>query len=335
MPRRGTLRWTFDPKIQHNKTFQHMTCRGVSYHETRPGAPTRAAPRRRPTARSAIFLPTNDGRLFALDAETGKPCDGFGNHGTIDLQEGMSVKTLGFYEADLAAGRHRQGPDHGGAVIDNYSSKEPSGVIRGFDIYTGQADLGLRCRQSRSRTSCRRRRILYRQLAELLDRRRRTTRSSAWSMCRWACRRPTSGAATARRTRSAMQAALVALDIDTGKLVWSYQNVHHDLWDMDLPSQPSLVDVTTARWQRRARDLCAGQDRQHLRARPPRRPARSCPRPKRRCRKAPRPATVSPPTQPFSDLTFRPEREADGRGHVGRHDVRPARLPHHVPSAAL
>ena len=34
----------------------------------------------------------------------------------------------------------------------------------------------------------------------------------------------------------------MALDIATGKLRWSYQNVHHDLWDMDMPSQPSLAD---------------------------------------------------------------------------------------------
>jgi quinoprotein glucose dehydrogenase len=39
--------------------------------------------------------------------------------------------------------------------------------------------------------------------------------------------------------------ALVALDIATGKLRWSFQNVHHDLWDMDMPSQPSLVDLKT------------------------------------------------------------------------------------------
>ena len=37
--------------------------------------------------------------------------------------------------------------------------------------------------------------------------------------------------------------ALVALDVATGKLRWSFQNVHHDLWDMDMPSQPSLVDL--------------------------------------------------------------------------------------------
>ena len=37
----------------------------------------------------------------------------------------------------------------------------------------------------------------------------------------------------------------MALDINTGKRVWSYQTVHHDLWDMDLPSQPTLIDLPT------------------------------------------------------------------------------------------
>ena len=36
--------------------------------------------------------------------------------------------------------------------------------------------------------------------------------------------------------------ALVAVDAMTGKLKWYFQNVHHDLWDYDLPPQPTLVD---------------------------------------------------------------------------------------------
>ena len=45
-----------------------------------------------------IFLPVNDGRMIALNADTGAPCQSFADHGTLDLQEGMGVKTLGFYE---------------------------------------------------------------------------------------------------------------------------------------------------------------------------------------------------------------------------------------------
>lgn len=38
--------------------------------------------------------------------------------------------------------------------------------------------------------------------------------------------------------------SILALNATTGKLAWSYQTVHHDLWDMDLPAQPTLADIT-------------------------------------------------------------------------------------------
>lgn len=41
-------------------------------------------------------------------------------------------------------------------------------------------------------------------------------------------------------------AGLVALDLNTGKLRWNYQFTHHDLWDMDVGSQPTLLDLKTA-----------------------------------------------------------------------------------------
>ncbi|MFP3500051.1 membrane-bound PQQ-dependent dehydrogenase, glucose/quinate/shikimate family, partial [Pseudomonas sp. SIMBA_059] len=37
---------------------------------------------------------------------------------------------------------------------------------------------------------------------------------------------------------------LLALHASTGKLAWFYQTAHHDLWDMDMPSQPTLANIT-------------------------------------------------------------------------------------------
>ncbi|TGP18001.1 membrane-bound PQQ-dependent dehydrogenase, glucose/quinate/shikimate family, partial [Mesorhizobium sp. M1D.F.Ca.ET.234.01.1.1] len=39
--------------------------------------------------------------------------------------------------------------------------------------------------------------------------------------------------------------SITALDLNTGQLRWVRQTVHHDLWDMDVPAQPTLVDITT------------------------------------------------------------------------------------------
>jgi quinoprotein glucose dehydrogenase len=50
----GKLRWSFDPKVQDNPTFQHLTCRGVSYHETAPGAVNADGTPVPPTAREGF-----------------------------------------------------------------------------------------------------------------------------------------------------------------------------------------------------------------------------------------------------------------------------------------
>ena len=134
----GALRWSYDPKVEDNPTFQHLTCRGVSYHETaRRRANADGAPAPTDCPRT-IFLPVNDGRMIALNADTGKPCESFADHGTLDLQEGMGVKTAGFYEPTSPPMVSDKIIVVAGAVIDNYSTEEPSGVIRGFDIHTGK-----------------------------------------------------------------------------------------------------------------------------------------------------------------------------------------------------
>ncbi|MBB4392413.1 glucose dehydrogenase [Bradyrhizobium sp. ERR14] len=80
-------------------------------------------------------MPTNDGRMFALDAQSGLPCASFGDHGQM---EGSEVQTLGFNEGTSPPVVTDKVLIVGGAVIDNYSDKVPSGVIRGFDIYSGR-----------------------------------------------------------------------------------------------------------------------------------------------------------------------------------------------------
>ncbi|MCP5775916.1 hypothetical protein NL389_39430, partial [Klebsiella pneumoniae] len=37
--------------------------------------------------------------------------------------------------------------------------------------------------------------------------------------------------------------SMLALNATTGKLVWNFQTTHHDLWDMDVPSQPTLTEI--------------------------------------------------------------------------------------------
>ncbi len=147
--RTGEQKWKFDPKLQPDPSFQHVTCRGVSYVDLSASAsatgavPTAAASDAAAAATTAactrrIYLPVNDGHLYALDALTGQRCEGFGNHGDLDLQHAQPVTTPGMYEPTSPSIITGKVIVVAGAVEDNFSSREPSGVIRGFDVRTGE-----------------------------------------------------------------------------------------------------------------------------------------------------------------------------------------------------
>ncbi|TWB69780.1 quinoprotein glucose dehydrogenase [Nitrospirillum amazonense] len=305
----GALRWKFDPQVQRNPGFQHMTCRGVAFHRTRPGGTTAdgaPAPAECPTR---IYLPTDDGRLFALDAETGKPCDGFGDHGQIDLKRGSEVKQVGFYQGTSPPAVTDRVLIMGGAVIDNYSGKVPSGVIRGFDVYSG--------------------RLLWAFDAGNPDPNEMpsaTHHFTAGSPNSWIVSAVDEGLGLVyvplgssspdiwggNRTpaQERYDSALVALDIATGKLRWSYQNVHHDVWDMDVPAQPSLVDVATPAGPVPAVYVPAKTGNIFVLDRRDGHPI--VPAPEVPVPQGPAPGDRLSPTQPASQLSFRPRDKLTG-----------------------
>ena len=301
----GKLRWSFDPKVQDNPTFQHLTCRGVSYHETAPGtnSPMPAdCPRR-------ILLPVNDGRMIALDADDGKLCESFADHGTLDLQEGMGIKTAGFYEPTSPPVVGDRILVVAGAVIDNYSTEEPSGVIRGFDIHTGKLvwawDSGAADEN------------------ELASATHTYTNNSpnSWITASFdpklglvyvpmGVQTPDIWGGNRGALAERYASALVALDINTGRRVWSYQTVHHDLWDMDLPAQPTLVDLPTSNGVVPAVLQPTKTGNLFVLDRRTGQPIVAAP--ERPVPQGAAPGDHVAATQPFSDLTFRPEDKLTG-----------------------
>ena len=237
----GKQKWKFDPGMKPNPTFQHVTCRGVSYNEVPAAAD--AANSQPALCSRRIYLPVNDGRLFALDADTGARCPAFGNNGELDLQHKQPVTTPGQYEPTSPPVITDTTIVMAGAVTDNYSTREPSGVIRGFDVNTGKLlwvfDPGAKDPN-----------------AIPADEHTFTMNSpNSWAPAVYDPKLDTvylpmgvstpdiwGGNRTPEQERYA--SSVLALNATTGKLVWSYQTVHHDLWDMDLPSQPTLADIT-------------------------------------------------------------------------------------------
>lgn len=236
----GKEKWKFDPQLKTNPSFQHVTCRGVSYYET----PVASAVGSKPAlCARRVFLPVNDGNLYALDAETGARCPEFGDNGKLNLQQNMPNVRAGAYEPTSPPVVTDKVIVIAGAVTDNYSTKEPSGVIRGFDVNSGKLlwafDTGAKDPN-----------ILPQ------DKQYYTANSpNSWAPASYDAKLDMVylpiGVATpdiwgGNRTPEMERFAsgVLALNATTGKLAWFYQTVHHDLWDMDVPAQPSLADIT-------------------------------------------------------------------------------------------
>jgi quinoprotein glucose dehydrogenase len=307
--RTGKLHWSYDPHVQDNPTFQHLTCRGVSYAETEPGAldtEGRPVPAECP---HRILLPVNDGRMLALDADSGKLCEGFGDHGTLNLEDGMGEKTPGFYEPTSPPIVSDQILVVAGAVTDNYSVREPSGVIRGFDIHTG--------------------RLVWAWDAGNLDENEMPSAThvytnnspNSWITASYdpklglvympmGVQTPDIWGGNRSATAERYSSALVALDIKTGKRAWSYQTVHHDLWDMDLPSQPTLVDLKRPEGTVPAILIPTKTGNLFVLNRATGVPI--VPAPEQPVPQGASPGDHVSATQPFSDLTFRPKAPLTG-----------------------
>jgi quinoprotein glucose dehydrogenase len=241
----GAEAWRFNPEIKDKLALQHLTCRGLSYQPPpAASAPTpEPAPAGTDGCAAKLFMPTADGRVIALSPDTGKPCTSFGGGtGQIDLWANMpNLKPGAYYSTSPVVVTSRL-IIVGGTVLDNVSTKEQSGVIRAFDINTGA--LVWAWDSGRPDNS-----------APLAPGETYTANSpNSWSISsvdealgmvyvplgnqppdQWGAQR-----SPAVETYSS---SVVALDLATGKVRWNFQTVHHDLWDYDVPAQPSLLDL--------------------------------------------------------------------------------------------
>lgn len=233
----GKEQWRFDPKV-NTKTIGFTTsCRGVSYYKS-PTPLTQCNER--------ILTATTDARMFAVDAHDGKQCADFGAHkntpGEVNLLPGMGDVIPGFYYVTSPPTIARDVAVLGGWVLDNNEVQEPSGVVRAFDPITGKLkwawDMG--------------RPGIHTEPGEGEHYTRGTP--NAWSVFSaddelGLVYIPTGNATPdyfgAHRSEVAEKysSSVVALDVTTGDVRWSFQTTHHDIWDYDVPSQPVLTTV--------------------------------------------------------------------------------------------
>ncbi|WP_049623776.1 glucose/quinate/shikimate family membrane-bound PQQ-dependent dehydrogenase [Frateuria defendens] len=329
-PDTGKEIWRHDPKINRDaKTYQHMICRGVSYYDatayakTGPdsiaGAASAAAPASAGSVAAApeaavpaiaaecprrIYAPTADATVVAINADNGKACGSFGDHGKIDLTQGMSMTERGFLNPTSPPVVTRNILIVYASVTDNDSTHEPSGVIRGYDINTGK--------------------LVWNWDASNPDRTEPLkpgeyyvhNSPNSWTVSSvdeklglvyvpMGNETPDIFGGNRNPEGAKYSTAIVALDVATGKLRWHFQTVHHDLWDMDIGGQPSLVDIDTANGKVPA--LVASTKRGDIyvlnrKDGTPVVPITEKPVPQGAVE-----GDFTSPTQPFSDLSFKPE----------------------------
>ena len=131
-PGSGAEKWTYDPKVNRSNGYSEVSSRGVAAwldSKAADGAPCKLR----------IFEGTIDARLIALGGKTGKPCDGFGAAGTVDLTRGVvyGPEFRGDYQVTSAPTVLGDLVITGSSIGDNGAVDMPRGVVRGYDARTG------------------------------------------------------------------------------------------------------------------------------------------------------------------------------------------------------
>jgi len=253
-PVTGKEKWKYDPQLKEtpsNKGWKR--CRGVAYfdadkaEQAAVGAEAVAqsvvvGTSQPAECRRRIITTTNDARLIALDADTGKVCDSFGEHGTVDLLKGIGPNTDGSYyltSAPLVAGDVIV---VGGKINDNLKTGEPSGVTRGFDVRTGRLLWAWDALNPK--------RGVPLPEGELYPK----ESPNFWGTASYDPKLGLAYIPTGNQTPDFWNGdrhpgsdeyndSIVAIDVKTGVDKWHFRTANNDMFDYDVSAQPILYDL--------------------------------------------------------------------------------------------
>ncbi len=227
-------------------------CRGLAYFDATAPIAAPAQPGSSPVIPASIpagncqrrlLTNTIDARLIAVDADTGAFCEGFGVNGQVDLKAGLGNVPDSHYQLSSAPLMAGTTVVVGGRVADNVQADMPGGVIRGFDVMTGQMRWAFDPGNPQDRQ------------APVDGKTYVRSTPNSWAPMSYdpamnTVFLPMGSSSTDLYgvERSPLDhtygASILALDASSGTEKWVYQTVHNDLWDFDLPMQPSLIDFT-------------------------------------------------------------------------------------------
>lgn len=227
-PGTGKEKWHYDTKSSRKALTQPvLKNRGVSYWQAKNPVSGEAC-------QKMVYMGTVDGKLFALDADSGKPCSGFANNGVLDLNQWNTVNAkypLSVLQPPTVVGNHLL---VGWAGKDWAYAEAPPGTVFSVNAQTGKLEWTFEAIP-----------------AEI---RKRTGTANVWThmsadeangLVYLPVSSPSPNYWGGNRVDAIpLGTSTTALDINTGKVVWSRQWVHHDVWDYDINSAPTLMDIT-------------------------------------------------------------------------------------------
>ncbi len=227
-PGTGKEKWHYDTKSSRKALTQPvLKNRGVSYWQAKNPVTGEAC-------QKMVYMGTVDGKLFALDADSGKPCSGFANNGVLDLNQWNTVNAkypLSVLQPPTVVGNHLL---VGWAGKDWAYAEAPPGTVFSVNAQTGKLEWTFEAIP-----------------AEI---RKRTGTANVWThmsadeangLVYLPVSSPSPNYWGGNRVDAIpLGTSTTAPDINTGKVVWSRQWVHHDVWDYDINSAPTLMDIT-------------------------------------------------------------------------------------------
>ncbi|MFH2741445.1 pyrroloquinoline quinone-dependent dehydrogenase [Enterobacter hormaechei] len=227
-PGTGKEKWHYDTKSSRKALTQPvLKNRGVSYWQTKN-------PVKGEACQKMVYMGTVDGKLFALDADSGKPCSGFADNGVLDLNQWNTVNAkypLSVLQPPTVVGNHLL---VGWAGKDWAYAEAPPGTVFSVNAQTGKLEWTFEAIP-----------------AEI---RKRTGTANVWThmsadeangLVYLPVSSPSPNYWGGNRVDAIpLGTSTTALNINTGKVVWSRQWVHHDVWDYDINSAPTLMDIT-------------------------------------------------------------------------------------------
>jgi quinoprotein glucose dehydrogenase len=238
-PKTGEQRWRYDPQVPLDKRGLDYKCRGNAFYwEDISTGPEQAC-------RHRLFMGTLDRRLIALNARNGEPCSDFANNGILDLanpEEQRFNKPMVFSTSQPVVVDGKV--IIGSSILDLAYRHTPVGTINAYDAHSGVEQWHFNIVPTNPNDPAA---ATWPNHPE-----EESGAANAWAPLTADEENklvfvPTSSPSPDfyggyRHGDNLYSDSLVALDAQSGEIVWHYQFVHHDLWDYDTPAQPILFD---------------------------------------------------------------------------------------------